>query len=41
MLSQILFQLLCKIFLCNLPPFLKFCLKVFHLVLRPRSCIVL
>ncbi len=37
MLSCILFQLLCKIFLCNLPPFLKLCLRILHLVLRPHQ----
>jgi len=36
MLSQILLQLLYKIFLCNLPPFFRFCLKVLQLFLHPH-----
>jgi hypothetical protein len=41
MLSQILLQLLYKILLCNLPPFLILCFKILHFVLHPYQGIVL
>ncbi len=36
MLSLIILQLLCKIFLCNLPPFLRFSLKILDIVFCPH-----
>jgi hypothetical protein len=41
MLSQIFFQLICKILLYNLSPFLRFCLKILHLIFCPHQSIVL
>ncbi len=41
MLNQIFFQLLCKIFLCNLPLFLKFYFKILHIVFCLHQGIIL
>jgi hypothetical protein len=41
MLSQILFQLLCKIIFYNLPPILLFYLRMLHLVICPHQGIIL
>jgi hypothetical protein len=41
MLNQILLKLLCKIFLYNLLPFLRFCLKILHLVLCRHHHVIL
>ncbi len=40
MLNQILFQLLCKVFLYNFPPFLRLCIKILHLVFCPHQTFV-